>query len=227
MRVMVRRTVEMATRVLEFLRGNPLENPGHAAAVGQLEGLLTRAESLAQQERTGRLTVRAAAVRMEQLRAGALVDFRLLSGLAARAAAEHPAAAARIRVPSYRLNQRAFLSAGRVAVAQAESQLELLSRYGLPEGHLAQITAVLDEFEQLLLDRSGGRSAHVGANAELLAVRKELLAVVQQLDALNQHRFQRVPEKLAAWRSARDVAWPMRKEKAPPMENVGEVKPAA
>jgi hypothetical protein len=57
--------------------------------------------------------------------------------------------------------------------------------------------------------------------AERLASRSFAFLQMRQLDALNRFRFRSDAESLAAWKSARDVAWP-----APP--EVGEAKkPAA
>jgi hypothetical protein len=39
-------------------------------------------------------------------------------------------------------------------------------------------------------------------------VAAEIMLIVRQLDALNRFRFRKDAESLAAWKSARDVAWP-------------------
>jgi hypothetical protein len=73
--------------------------------------------------------------------------------------------------------------------------------------------AALDKFEQTLNEKHNGRAAHVGARAELEAVTSEIMLIVRQLDALNRFRFRSDAESLAAWKSARDVAWPAAPEK--------------
>ena len=55
--------------------------------------------------------------------------------------------------------------------------------------------------------------------AELEAVMAEITLIIRQVDAINRFRFGRDAEALAAWKSARDVAWPA------PVEE--EEKPAA
>lgn len=85
---------------------------------------------------------------------------------------------------------------------------DLLIRYGMPETFLDELGAALDRFEQSLNDKHNGRAAHVGARADLEAVTAEIMLIVRQLDALNRFRFRNDTESLAAWKSARDVAWP-------------------
>jgi len=53
------------------------------------------------------------------------------------------------------------------------------------------------------------RAAHVGAHAELGAVTDEIMLIIRQIDALTRFSFRRDAESLAAWKSARDVAWPL------------------
>jgi hypothetical protein len=73
--------------------------------------------------------------------------------------------------------------------------------------------------------KHNGRAAHVGARAELDAVGSEIMLIVRQLDALNRFRFRQDAESLAAWKSARDIAWPAQEKEE---QGVGETqKPAA
>lgn len=72
------------------------------------------------------------------------------------------------------------------------------------------------EFVQALNEKHNGRAAHVGARAELEAVTSQIMLDVRQLDALNRFFFRNDAESLAAWKSARDVAWPLPpKEESP------------
>ncbi|HEX6104849.1 MAG TPA: hypothetical protein VFZ26_04655 [Gemmatimonadales bacterium] len=97
---------------------------------------------------------------------------------------------------------------GRVATATALAHRELLQRYGMPESFPEDLGRMLDEFEAALNEKHAGRSAHVGAHADLYAVTAEVMGLVRQLDALNRFRFRNDAERLGAWRSARNVAWP-------------------
>jgi len=68
-----------------------------------------------------------------------------------------------------------------------------------------------------------------GRNPEVpqQAVTSEIMLIVRQLDALNRFHFRKDAESLAAWKSARDVAWPMPPEKGVPPGGSNEQKPAA
>jgi hypothetical protein len=106
------------------------------------------------------------------------------------------------------------------------SHRELLLRYGLPETFLEELGAALDRFEHVLNEKHAGRAAHVGARAELGAVSAEIMLIVRQLDALNRFRFRNDAESLAAWKSARDVAWPAQEKEEPGIGGDAQ-KPAA
>jgi hypothetical protein len=56
--------------------------------------------------------------------------------------------------------------------------------------------------------KHAARAAHVGAAAELASVVAETMDLVRQLDTINRFHFREDAEPLAAWRSARNVAWP-------------------
>jgi hypothetical protein len=112
-----------------------------------------------------------------------------------------------------------------VSAANASAHREILIRYGMPESFLDELGATLDRFEQALNEKHNGRAAHVGARAELEAVTSEIMLDVRQLDALNRFFFRNDAESLAAWKSARDVAWPLPDKEEPPAGNTE--KPAA
>lgn len=99
------------------------------------------------------------------------------------------------------------------SAATGATHRELLVRYGMPETFLDDLGTALDSFEQAINEKHAGRAAHVGARADLAAVGAEIMLIVGQLDALNRFRFRTDAESLAAWKSARDVAWPMPPEK--------------
>jgi hypothetical protein len=217
----VRRKLDMAGRVRDFCRTHPSQNPGHTAAVARLEERLTRAEALARQQVTGQQAVAGAVVNKEQLRLDIHKTIALLAGLAGPAAKEERELAVGIIRPDVNGSHQAFLTRSRVAAASGSAHQELLTRYGMPEGFLDELNATLDRYEQALNQQHAGRAAHVGARAELEAVTSEIMLIIRQIDAINRFHFRKDAESLAAWKSARDVAWP-----APPAE--GEVeKPAA
>ena len=200
-------------------------NPGYTAAVERLEERLTRAESLAQQEVSGRQAVSGAVINKEQLRLEIHKVIALLAGLAEPAAREERELAVGIIRPDVNGSHQAFLTRSRVAAATASSHQELLVKYGMPEKFLGELDAKLNAYEQALNQQHAGRAAHVGARAELDAVTSDVMLIVRQIDALNRFRFRSDLESLAGWKSARDVAWPLPEKEGPPAGDAE--KPAA
>jgi hypothetical protein len=223
----IRRKLDMAGRVRDFCRTHPDQNPGYTAATQRLEERLARAEALARQEVAGRQTVTGAVVNKEQLRLDIHRTIALLAGLAAPAAREERELTVGIIRPDVNGSHQAFLTRSRVAAASGSTHQELLTRYGMPDGFLEELNATLDRYEQALNQQHAGRAAHVGARAELEAVAAEIMLIVRQLDALNRFRFRRDAESLAAWKSARDVAWPAPEVKGEPPAAGEAQKPAA
>jgi hypothetical protein len=226
MNVQNRRKLGMASSVRDFSVAHPFDNVGHTDAVERLKQQLDRAEALAQQEQTGRLVVSASVVSTAELRKMIREDLRLLVGLAGPLSAELPEIATRLRLPRHNLNHQSLLTAGRVAVTQATAQRDLFLKYGMPENHLERLTELLDRLEVVANERHAGTAAHVGARADLDAITDEIMRTVRQLDAINRYRFRDDAEQLAAWKSARDVAWPGRL-RAGTEPAAGEAKPAA
>jgi len=218
MNVHIRRKLDMAGRVRDFCRTHPDPNPGATDAVSRLEDRLARANALAKQEVAGRLAVTGAIANKEEVRQEIQQLVSMLAGLAESAV---PDLRAIILRPVIGLSHQAFLTRARVAADAAEEHKEILTRYGMLDDFLSQLRSSLDRFEQVINEKHVGRAAHVGARAELEAVTAEIMLIVRQLDALNRYRFRKDAESLAAWKSARDVAWPL----SQPLD--GAEKPAA
>jgi hypothetical protein len=223
----MRRVLDMAGRVRDFCGAHPdATNAGYTAAVALLDERLTRAEALAQQHVTGRLTVTGAAATTHELRREILDSISLLAGLARAASREDPELSAGItRLPMHGSHQE-LLTKSRVAAATAAAKRDILVRYGLPDGVLESLDSSLDQFEKVINDRNAGRAAHVGARADLSSVEAEIMVAVRRLDAISRYRFRNDAELLAAYKSARNVAWPLRAEKEPPADGQ-EQQPAA
>jgi hypothetical protein len=216
MNIDIRRKLDMAGRAREFCRTHPDPNPGYTAAVARLEERLKRAEALAEQQVAGRVTVSGAVVSKEQLRHQIYTTLGLLAGLAKPAAKEDAELAVGFARPRTTLSHQAFLTRARVAAANASAHRDLLISYGMPESFIDDLGAELDQFEHALNEKHNGRAAHVGARAELAAVTSEIMLIIRQLDALVRYYFRKDAESLAAWKSARDIAWPAGPESQQP-----------
>ncbi len=200
--------LEMGTRVVAFSMANPSDNPGQEAAVAKLDEKVARAKALVNQGATGHLTVRASVLTKEQVREALTAKIRLLQGVARAAAVEVPGVGARIRLRGSRPGNTTFLASAQLALAQATEFQELFTKYGMPAGFLEEFGSLVKEFEASLDQKDAGLRTHVGANAELDATMADIMMLVKQLDAINRHRFRKDPERLSAWKSARNVHWP-------------------
>ena len=163
----------------------------------------------------GHIAVDSAVASKEQLREEIHTTLALLVGLAEPAAHENREFTVGIFRPSLHASHQAFLTRSRVAAAAGSAHRDLRIRYGMPETFLEDLGASLDRFEQALNQKHSGRAAHVGARAELEAVTAQVMLTIRQLDALNRFHFRRDAESLAAWKSARDVAWPSQEKEEP------------
>ena len=91
--------------------------------------------------------------------------------------------------------------------AEAAAHRELFRRFGMEDAFLVGLSTTLDQYDLAVQEAARGRSAHVGARADLDAITDELMVVIEELDAMYQYRFRAEPELRAAWNSARNIAW--------------------
>ena len=196
----------MGTRALEFSRAHPDASPGYAAAVARLEERLARADLLATQQRQGLLEVRAATARKLELRRSMRSAHLAHLAQAARIAArELPELAQKFVFKPGTTTYLAFRTTARGMAAEAQIRKEVLVKHGMVEDVLDSLVQALDQFDAAVERGSEGRTAHVGASAELRAVADEVVQVVGVMNGLNRYRFMNDPELLAAWESASNV----------------------
>jgi hypothetical protein len=208
MRVLIRVILLMLGRAVAFIRANPDENPGSAQVAARLVALGERAEILARQQRAGQMGVSAAsndkAERREELQTG----VRAVIEIARVASKDNPDLTVHRRPLRRRVDETTLLTTARVVVAEAGAAMEVMAQYGLTRELLDSITANVEAYEAALTRQRNALAAQVGAGAELDAVAAAIMDVVKNLDALYRVRFRKDPERLAAWKSARNVAWP-------------------
>jgi hypothetical protein len=228
----VRRRLEMAARVRDFSRAHPSADASYASVLGRLESSIARMEALAGQQQGGFLSKHSSTVRRQELRRrlhrGLL---RHLVTIARDAAGENRALAEMFQLPASNATHKAFQTLARKMLEQGQAQKELLAKHGLADKLLDDLSAAVDEFDGSVAETNGGRQDHVLAGAELDTVSDEVMKLVGMLDGLNRYRFDRDPQLLVAWESARHVVTgPQSEEKdqqpAAPAQP-GEVKPAA
>jgi hypothetical protein len=242
----VRRKLEMADRVRDFARaqaavemeqeaGREQEpdaprtaapSDGYAAAVARLEEQLARAKRVAEQQVAGRRDVTAAVLDRSRLRLDIREAVAVLAGIAAAASAEAPDLLAGVTRSLHGVSGAAFVARARAAHSAAVAHQPLLTRYGLPATFAESLGALIERFEAASQAKHAGQAAQTGASAELAAVTAELMRTVKQLDALYRYRYRGDAERLGAWRSVRNLPWPVRRA-APGDQPPTEVKPAA
>lgn len=240
MRATTRRIIEMSNRVLEFSRARPDPSPGYAAALSRLEKGLAEADLLAARQREGINAVRSATTQKRVIRRKIRrTQWLHFARVAEAAAVEVPEIAQKFRLVKEAVPYLAFRTAGRGMLAEAESQKELLVKYGLLDSSIQSLSHSLAQFEQAVEQGNAGRRTHVGASAELEALAEELVQVVRLMDGANRYRFAESTESLAAWESAINTFAPSRSggqtagrtdgESRPPgaPSSRGEIKPAA
>jgi hypothetical protein len=206
----IRRIVTTGLRVLGFCRSHPYANARYTAAMDVLEERLNRANLLDSQHWAGRSTVSQMSVAKAELRNTILTRFLRPLALISRAiGAEQPGLLRQFRVPQDKANKQQFLTLARSMMAEAALHRELFLSFGLAETFFEDLARALDAFDDVEEGGNAGRSSHVGARADLAGVAREIMGLVRQLDAINRYRFLNDRELSAAWRSARDVAWPL------------------
>lgn len=200
-----RKQIERASRVIVFAREHRSEVAAEVVAVSRLEERLTRAEAVAQGARASQLAEQEAIVERTALRSAIADRLHLLAVIARSAGAESPGTPIVIQFPGPRHNQVEFANGARQAVAAATEREEVLVKYGLPAGFLAELTGMLDAFGQFLNARDEAGQAKVAARRELRMVLQEIRLAIQQLHASFRLRFRDDPGVLRAWATAADM----------------------
>jgi hypothetical protein len=205
MDTLMRKHLERALRVADFTRQHPSELPGYQDALARLEDRLAQISVVLQEEIGSRRGVKAAIAERLELRAQLAAELQMVAGIARTAGRESVGTPIVLRYPGPQRNQVQFLNGARQVVARAAAEEELLTRFGLPAGHLTSMASGLDTFAALLRQRDEASRGHVGARARLHALARELKAVVDQMDSINRFRFRKEPAMLAMWRTTRDL----------------------
>lgn len=228
MLAVLRRRLEMAVRVRDFLRAHRTEGiqGAEATALARLEELITRAEALAGQQRAGLVARRGSTEQRAQVRRGLQGKLlRYLSAVGKVAARENLELAAEFRIPRTNATNQAFVILVRGMLEKAMEQKDLLVSRGMSEQLLDDLNAALVQFEQTLETTRAALREHVGASADMKEVVAEMVQQVRLLDGLVRYRFGDNAELMGAWLSARNVPDPVRSHGEPEAPVV--VKPAA
>ncbi len=224
MRTQTRLKLDTGGTVEEFCRLHPLDTSAGTSVVERLVGLNDRGGTLAQQHRFGTLGVKSSVIEKANIRRLIRLDLESLHRLATTAATAQPEIGIRFSLPYATVSHQVFLATARSALAQAQGAVDVLLGYAMPEDLLARIAENLGRYERAVSVKDNSRAAHVGARAELDEVADDIMEVVRHLDALYSLKYRDNPELQAAWKSARNVPWPI---SAPPATSNAGAAPAA
>ena len=211
MNALLRRRLEMAERVRDFLRVHKTDAVGEGFGLAKLEELIQRAEALVAQQRGGVVVARAATKQRTALRRALqsklLLYLRAVGAVAAKESAE---LAVQFQLPPSNASHQALLTVARGMLEKATAQKELFVSRGMSATLLDALASTLGEFEKTLEASREGRRNHVGASADLKAVAAEIKEQVRVLDGLVRFRFGDNAELMGAWASARNVLGPFK-----------------
>jgi hypothetical protein len=227
----------MAVSVRDFNRKHPSTDASHTSVLNRLDGTISRIEEVGREQIGGFLSRHSSTVRRKELRRRLREGLLLhLVTVARDAATSKPALTEQFKLPEGNANSRAFQTAGRKLLEQGKAEQELLLKHGLGGSLLDDLSAALDEFDASVVETNAARQGHVVASAELEALSDEIMLLVGMLDGINQYRFEKQPELLAGWESAKRIPsgpQPVRVENpvnpatGPVQAGPGEVQPAA
>ncbi len=208
----IRLKLDVAYRISAYGRLNPTGIPAVDARQTVLGRLIQDVEALEfdaiRWRRTRKATIRA----RDQLRGeiwGA--ELRTITSIAAVASVHIRGIAGRFTLPPFRIGDREFAFAVRRIAVEAIREQERLLPHGLNPRVPRTMLERLEEWQALDRQAVEARLRHVGARAGVKARTHELMQEFTLLGALYRHEFRTDPARLAAWRSARRVAWPAHK----------------
>jgi hypothetical protein len=228
MNAQLRRRLEMAARVRDFLRAHQMDGVGQGLGLARLEELLERAENLATQQRTGVAAERSATKQRQEIRRALQPKILgYLSVVGEVAATQNAELAEQFRMPPSNATRQALLTMSRAILEKATAQKALLVSLGMSEVVLEELATAVGEYEQTLEATHAGRREHVGARVDLKAVAADISKQLRLLDKVVRYRFGDNAELMGAWESARNVAGPFTTKNEPESGAGGSQTPKA
>ena len=206
----VRRTYEMAARVVHVSDARPDTDAGQQVSVERLKEVKAAMEQVIALQRAGLIDVHTSAVEKRRLRREMLAGpIAHLSEVGAIAGRDHPDLVDRFRYKPRGTTYLGHRTAARSLQAEAEAHKEVLSPYGLSEAVMEVFGELLEQFDVMVKLGTDGRARHTGATKQLRALALEAGKIVRVMDARNRIRFRNDQQGLGEWINAsRAVARP-------------------
>lgn len=202
----VRRKLEMAARVREFILAHSATESSYAPVLARLQDRLTRAGTIAARQHAGQVAARGARAHRRELRR--VLHFQLLRYLTAVgsvAAKDRAELAEKFKLPHGNATNSSFLTSVKALIAVAAEQKDALVDAGMKPELLDDLGRMVGEFETTLETVRTARRDHIGARADLEKITAELVVQVKVLDGITRYRFGMDPEMMAEWNAVKRV----------------------
>lgn len=222
MEARTRRELSMASRALDFASTHPVADPGFATVVQRLDAVVTRADAIALQQAEGTTGERTARARRRDLRPSIRRNqLRRLVRIAELAAETKPELAGQFKMPPAGAPNRIFIVAARAMLAAALPNKELFASLGIGATFIEELTGLLAQMESATEIAHNGRSNHIAARADLVALVRDCRSDVDVIETFYRATLPKDSDVLAAWASARNVMGPFHRagDGAPPEAN--------
>ncbi len=206
MNTAVRRKLDMAARVREFVRAHAATEPGYTPVVTRLDELLTRAEAILTRQHRGSVAARGAIAQRNELRGtlhAQLVHYLVAVGSVA--AKDQADLAARFKLPSTNGSNLGYATAVKALLAAGEGERDLLVKAGLAPTLFEELGKMVADFEAATEEARTARRDHIGARIDLDVITAELTEQVKLLDGITRYRFGKDVEMMAEWRAAKQM----------------------
>lgn len=224
----VRRKLDMATRVREFTRAHVDADPGYQPVLTRLEELLTHAEATSARQTQGRVVAKAAKQRRMELRRDLQSQLmHYVVGLGSFAVKGQTQVSAQFKLPDANATNRVFLSSVKAILATAQSQQDILAKQGLVLASLDEIARMVTEFEDVSEAALTARRDVIGAGADLADLTARMMEQANLLDAITRYRFGKDTDVTAQWKAARHIKGLQTEEPTPPAAQSDAAKRAA
>lgn len=207
--------VGTGVRVRDFLSAHPMDHQPAELVAARFAAQVERARVLLTQRDSGEAASKASTARRKTLRKDMLKGPVRHVNLISKAVAS--AEPGKVKVRSYldRQSQPDFQATVRAISQEVEADKALYLQHGLSEESLEELNTMLAAYDAAVVEGNAGRRASTGATAELKVVTRDLMRMLRQLDGIIVYRYRDQPEVLGAWKSARNIAWPVVKPEAP------------
>lgn len=223
MQALMRLKLAMLVRLLDFVRGHPFGDEPAAQVVTRFGEVVARFQVLLARQQEGHVLRRMENARHRNLRRRITrVHLRHLAGIAPAIVEEAPQVAGVIGQPVSEMAAQQFLATVQSILATVEAHRELLRAKGMAEGTPAELAGLVAEYIQAVTEANAARRAHTGARAELRELSREVMVLVRRLEGLVAYHFRAQPDLLGAWKSARNIAWPVEEPVKPEAGREGQ-----